>query len=106
MAGYTATEVCRALASDQHPDSGWMREHGQIVEPRTELWLAQASMWVRARGYLVTGWKGNEYCSRWFGPWDRWRIRRAVRRWERQRLTYEPAFRAQAAAQRREATSG
>lgn len=78
---YTASEVCRALATDQDPESGWMRQHGQTVEPRTELWLQDTDMWVRSRGHLVTGWKGARYLVQFFGPISAWRIRRAVRRW-------------------------
>ncbi len=80
MTEITASDVCRALREDSSPRSGWMRECGTIIEPRTELFL-DVGIWVRANGRLVSGWLGPLHVHRYFGPLSAYRIRRAVRRW-------------------------
>lgn len=88
MRAPTATEVCRALRDDRHPTSGWIRwgTTGVVCEPR-EAWLASACMWVRANGRYATGWQGPdgaaEFFATRFGGLNAWRIRRALKAWDR-----------------------
>ena len=77
----TVTEVIVALRLDNAPGSGWMTAGGKIIEPRSELWLAHANMWVRADGMRASCWRGDDYFAECFGWLDRFHIRRAVRKW-------------------------
>lgn len=98
----TATDVCRALRDDRSPQSGWLCDRwGNVDQPRRELWLAEAQLWVRVSGQHVTGWRGLEHITEWFGPISAFRIRRAVKAWA-DRLSSNP----QPLGSAREATEG
>lgn len=51
-----------------------------VYEPR-EVWLPINRTWVRADGSWISGWCGNEHFG--FRPncLNRWKLRRAVSRW-------------------------
>ena len=54
--------------------------HGDILEPR-EVWLPINHTWVRADGCWISGWADGWHFG--FRPHliNRWKLRRAVRRW-------------------------
>lgn len=76
--------VLAAIGEDTSPNSGWVTERAREVRPR-ELFIDHDGMgiWIRASGHHVTGWVQGLYSASNFGPITAWRIRRAVRRWER-----------------------
>lgn len=87
----TASDVVRHLAADIHSRSGWLRDGytRHIVEPR-QAYLEAVYWWVSSDGHTVSGSYGCPSGRFWhrYNWFEAWRIRRAVRRWEK-RLTPE-----------------
>lgn len=77
------TTMIRALDQDESPRSGWVMFGGVIDTPRQAFVVGVG--WCREDGTRVSGWDGHRYFA--FRPHllDRWRLRRAMRRWIRRR---------------------
>lgn len=88
----TSTEVVNALIDDRNPASGWMTQGGRIIEPRSEIWLADAQLWVRSDGMRASCWRGNAYFAESFGWLARLRIRQAVRWWAKRQSSDRTAL--------------
>lgn len=68
---------------EEHPDSGLVRYNERFDEPRELFIRVNGDMWfwVRESGAWVSGHAPGGYFGYRPGLIDRWRIRRAVRRW-------------------------
>lgn len=81
--------MLRALRQDESPRSGWVvnRPEGSIAQPPS-VFIVGAG-WAEANGSRISGWDASRYFSHRPNIIDRWRLRRAVRAWERRRLARE-----------------
>ncbi len=80
----TADYVVRALTSDNSARSGWcvpMRGEEHLIKTEIFIKAEQGGLWLMATGRSASAWIGQWFGFSTFGLWDRWRIRRSVKRW-------------------------
>ena len=73
---YTVADVIDALRNDPNIDLVRAQPGNRIHEPR-EVWIPSLGLWCRCSGRLISG-GSTLVWPRWF---DRWRIRRACKKW-------------------------
>lgn len=74
------------LTLDLTPDEADQCVHVHRDKPAerlSELWIDKLGVWVRFDGFSYSGDLGRGYA--YPGRWDRWRLRRAIRRWRKRR---------------------